>query len=81
MQSRGPERLADLTHHLWAKTGEHSPAFILRLTDRLEELLSNVERIEIPDASHRMHEENAPAVNDAILEFIGPHRDEPTAPR
>jgi pimeloyl-ACP methyl ester carboxylesterase len=54
-------------------TGEHSPAFLLRLTDRLEELLPNVERIEISDASHIMHEENAPAVNEAILAFIGRH--------
>lgn len=51
-------------------TGEHSPAFFLRLTDRLEELLPNVERVEIPDASHIMHEQNAPAVNEAILAFL-----------
>jgi pimeloyl-ACP methyl ester carboxylesterase len=51
-------------------TGEHSPAFLLRLTDRLEELLPNVERLQIPDASHGMHEENAPAVNEAIVGFI-----------
>ncbi len=55
-------------------TGEHSPAFLLRLTDRLEELLPIVERSEIPDASHAMHEENSPAVNQAILDFLGQHR-------
>lgn len=55
-------------------TGEHSPAFLLRLTDRLEELLPVVERVEIPGASHAMHEENAPAVNDAIIAFLGRHR-------
>jgi len=55
-------------------TGEHSPALFRRLTDRLEELLPNVERIEISDASHIMHEENAPAVNEAILAFIGRHQ-------
>ncbi len=47
-------------------TGDRSPAFLLRLTDRLEELLPIVERIEIPDASHAMHEENPPAVNEAV---------------
>jgi pimeloyl-ACP methyl ester carboxylesterase len=55
-------------------TGDRSPAFLLRLTDRLEELFPIVERIDIPDASHAMHEENPPAVNEAIVEFLGRHR-------
>ncbi len=55
-------------------TGERSPAFLLRLTDRLEELLSNVERVEIPDASHLMYEDNPVAVNEAIVGFLGCHR-------
>ena len=59
-------------------TGAHSPPFLLRLTDRLEELLPNVERKEIPNASHLMHEDNPPAVNQTILEFIGRHRDRHT---
>ncbi len=61
-------------------TGERSPAFLLRLTDRLEELLPIVERLEIPDASHAMHEENAAAVNEAIVGFLGRHRDRPIPP-
>lgn len=52
-------------------TGERSPAFFLRLADRLEELLPDVERTRVPGASHIMHEENAPAVNEAILAFLG----------
>jgi pimeloyl-ACP methyl ester carboxylesterase len=55
-------------------TGEFSPPFAIHLTDRLEELLPNTERVEIPAASHVMHEENAPAVNDAIVGFLGRHR-------
>jgi len=55
-------------------TGERSPSVFLRLTDRLEELLPIVERVEIPDASHVMHEENAPATNEAIVGFLGQHR-------
>lgn len=55
-------------------TGEHSPAFFLRLTDRLEELIPNVERIEIPGASHNMYEANAPAVNEAIVAFVARHQ-------
>lgn len=54
-------------------TGDRSPAFLLRLTDRLEELLPNPERVEIPLASHVMHEENAAAVNEAILGFFARH--------
>ncbi len=60
-------------------TGEHSPAFLLRLTDRLEELLPIVERIEIPDASHVVHEDNPTAVNEAILAFIRRQADNPTS--
>lgn len=56
-------------------TGERSPPLFLRLTDRLEELLPSVERVEIPGASHAMHEENASAVNEAIVGFLGRHRD------
>ncbi len=58
--------------------GERSPAVFSRLTDRLEELLPLVERVEIPNASHVMHEENAPAVNEAIVEFLGRQRGDPT---
>ena len=59
-------------------TGERSPALALRLTDRLEELLPIVERVEIPDASHLMHEENASAVNEAIVGFLARYREGPT---
>lgn len=54
-------------------TGDRSPAFLLRLTDRLEELLPLAERLEIPDASHLMHDENPSAVNEAILAFVSRH--------
>jgi pimeloyl-ACP methyl ester carboxylesterase len=59
-------------------TGEQSPAGAILLTDRLEEILPDVERVAIPDASHLMHEENAPAVNEAITGFLGRHRGRPT---
>jgi pimeloyl-ACP methyl ester carboxylesterase len=61
-------------------TGELSPPVVVPLADRLEELLPTVERVEIPAASHLMHEENASAVNEAILGFLGRHRDGPTSP-
>jgi len=61
-------------------TGELSPSVFLRLTDRLQELLPIVERVEIRGASHLMHEDNPSAVNEAIVEFLGRHRDGPTSP-
>lgn len=51
-------------------TGEQSPAFLHRLTERLNDLLPNAQIIRIPRASHLMHEENHAAVNTAILEFL-----------
>jgi pimeloyl-ACP methyl ester carboxylesterase len=54
-------------------TGERSPAYPLRLTDRLQQLLPNAERVEIAAASHLMHEENAAQVNEAILGFLARH--------
>jgi pimeloyl-ACP methyl ester carboxylesterase len=51
-------------------TGERSPAYPLRLTDHLQELLPNADRVEIAAASHLMHEENAAQVNEAILGFL-----------
>jgi pimeloyl-ACP methyl ester carboxylesterase len=50
--------------------GEQSPALFHRLADRLEELLPHTERIEIPGASHIMHEDNASFYNAAVLSFL-----------
>lgn len=50
--------------------GQHSPAFMRRLSDRLRELLPNSECIEIANASHLMHEDNARMVNETILDFL-----------
>ena len=50
---------------------ERSPQFLRLLTDGLEELLPNVGRIEVPEASHIMHEDNPRVVNEAILAFLG----------
>lgn len=52
-------------------SGQHSPGLFHRLIDRLEELLPRAERVEIPGASHIMHEDNASAYNAAVLSFLG----------
>lgn len=58
-------------------TGARSPEVLLRFSDRLAELLPVVERLEIPDASHTMHEENPTAVNAAICGFLARRRSDP----
>lgn len=50
--------------------GEQSPNVFHRLTDRLQELLPNSERVEIRAASHIMHEDNVSAYNAAVLSFL-----------
>jgi len=54
-------------------TGKKSPALLPRLTDRLQELLPNAQRVDIADASHLMHYEQPAAVNRAVLDFIAAH--------
>lgn len=55
-------------------TGEKSIGLFELLTDRLEELLPHAERVEIPETTHMMHEENASAYNAAVLAFTKAHR-------
>lgn len=51
-------------------TGEKSPIIFHRLADRLEELMPRTQRVDIPNASHIMHEDNAAAFNHAVLSFL-----------
>lgn len=69
----GDDDVGDVRVPVLLVTGELSPSVFLRLTDRLEELLPIVERAEISGASHAMHEQNAPAVNEAVLGFLERH--------
>ncbi len=55
-------------------TGDDSPRMAHLLTDRLEELLPNVERAGIPAASHDMHLDNPSVASDAILGFLARSR-------
>ena len=51
-------------------TGGSSPRLFHRLVDGLEELLPHTERVEIPDASHLVHEDNPGAFCDAVRSFL-----------
>jgi pimeloyl-ACP methyl ester carboxylesterase len=64
------EQVRGVTAPTLLLNGQQSPAFLRRLSDRLEELLPNVRRVEVPDASHIMHEDNPQVVNEAIAEFL-----------
>ena len=51
-------------------TGEHSPTVERALSQWLAELLPEAEQLEVPGASHLMHEDDAAFVNDAIGDFV-----------
>ncbi len=53
--------------------GAISPEHMHRLADRLAELLPNMERVEIPGASHMMHWQNRDATAQALLGFLDRH--------
>ena len=50
--------------------GENSPRLFHHLTKRLEELLPDAAGIEIPAASHILHEDNAGDFNAVVAEFL-----------
>ena len=51
-------------------TGELSPKVFSNLSDRIEELISDVERIKISNSSHIMHEDNFEEYNYKIASFL-----------
>jgi pimeloyl-ACP methyl ester carboxylesterase len=66
----GAKEAARVTMPVLLVTGEHSPPMFGAITDRLEALLPHAERIQIPQASHGMHGQNAAAYNAAVLDFL-----------
>jgi pimeloyl-ACP methyl ester carboxylesterase len=54
-------------------SGKRSPALMRCLTDRLQQLVPNAERVDISGASHLMHHEKPSPVNAAVLDFIARH--------
>lgn len=62
--------VADIKSPTLLVTGEQSPALFHRLADRLTELIPSAQRVDVPNSSHIMHEDNAAAFNHAILSFL-----------
>jgi pimeloyl-ACP methyl ester carboxylesterase len=51
-------------------TGQRSPPMFGVITEQLQRLLPHAKRIDIPDASHGMQADNAPAYNEMVLDFL-----------
>lgn len=68
------ERIREVEAPVLLVHGDRSPSMFRRIIDRLEELLPRSERVEIPGASHIMHEDNARAYNGAVLSFLSRHQ-------
>lgn len=58
-------------------TGRRSPRMFHRLADGLQEVLPRCRRVDVPGASHLVHEDSAPAFGAAVREFL---REAGTAP-
>ncbi|MCZ2078225.1 MAG: alpha/beta hydrolase [Bryobacterales bacterium] len=54
-------------------TGQKSPPIWHHISKRLEILIPNMERVEIKQASHIMHEDNPQDYNTAVLSFLAKH--------
>ena len=61
-------------------SGAESPASLTAVTDRLEELLPDVSRLDIAGASHNMFNSHPRAFNAGVMQFIGQHRPRDTHP-
>lgn len=51
-------------------SGQNSPGLFHHLLERLEELLPQSESVEIPGASHIVHEDTADAYDMTVLSFL-----------
>lgn len=54
-------------------SGTETPAPLTAVTDRLEELMPNVSRLNIAGASHNMFNSHPAEFNAGVMEFIGQH--------
>jgi len=51
-------------------SGGDSIALFHHLTDRIRELMPHIKHVEIPSATHLVHEDNPPAFNQAVADFL-----------
>ncbi len=67
----GEDNVRRITQPTLLITGERSPAYHLRTTDGLANLLPNAQRAVVPNAAHTMQWQNSAGLNQAILGFLG----------
>ncbi len=67
----GEDNVRRITQPTLLITGERSPAYHLRTTDWLANLLPNAQRAVVPNAAHTMQFQNSAGLNQAILGFLG----------
>ncbi len=61
-------------------SGDHSPVHLTSVTDRLQELLPDVERLNIADAGHAMFISHPDEFNRGVIDFIDRHAVDPRSP-
>ncbi len=64
------EQLRAINFPVLLVNGKLSPRVFSYLSDRIEELITNVKRVTISKASHLMHEDNSEEYNTEIVEFL-----------
>ena len=69
-----PEGARRMKVHTLLLSGMQSPLLLRLITDRLQELLPDVERVDVPEASHDAHVDNPAGVTEAIREFLDKRR-------
>ena len=65
-----PEQIRRIAAPTLLVAGQHSPSIFHRLNGALAELLPHGRKIDIPQASHIMHEDNPAGFNAAVLAFL-----------
>ncbi len=65
-----PEELREIEIPTLLVNGEKSPNVFHQLSHRLKELLPHTKRVQIPNASHIMHEDNTEAYNKNVMSFL-----------
>lgn len=64
------EQVRSIARPVLLLSGARSPRLFHYLIDRLAELIPNAERVEIPQASHLVHEQNPEAWKVTVLDFL-----------
>ncbi|MCA9839621.1 MAG: alpha/beta hydrolase [Trueperaceae bacterium] len=65
--------LAKISKPVLLLTGQKSPKVFSHLANRLDELLPDVKRVEVANASHILHENNPTKFSDSVISYLKQH--------